>query len=523
MRIRIFESGSRLACDSQFIEFDARPAAPNGYDSYERTVEGISKMSAKKNVLAWAGYLVATIAVPFTGAGEDGWVVSDDGLEMVRLDAIQPGGGATRGGDAPFGTTPDWQNTVRMQVGALQIADMNGDGWNDVIVGCYISNSFPPYDDWHNLIYYNHEGTLETVASWVSADEVSTGDIQVGDINGDTYPDIFSANGGGSMDPSVIYFGSAAGPSTTPGWTSAEPMRAWNNYAILFDFDHDGDTDVFTANQGNSPTDPYRPMYLFRNEDGALDVAPSWQSQETSIQNFLAFGDLDGDGWEDLAVSKWANFQSGVYRNVGGSMAVNPMWTTGATTTDKGVAWGDVNGDQWPDLALGHNPTLLYSNDKGALSQVWAGAAPYYGHSDIRFCDVDLDGDPDLAEIHFSDGRAHIYMNRGGVLDTAPSWTYDATIVGTAIAFGDIDGDGFPDMVTGYSGDACVRLFLNTLEYACPGDLDGDGQIGLSDLTIQLAHFGQTGTNPEDGDLDGDGDVDLADLTVMLSIFGSAC
>jgi len=58
----------------------------------------------------------------------------------------------------------------------------------------------------------------------------------------------------------------------------------------------------------------------------------------------------------------------------------------------------------------------------------------------------------------------------------------------------------------------------------CLGDLDGDGQIALSDLAIVLSNFGTpSGATPEQGDLDGDGDVDLTDLATMLSLFGTAC
>jgi hypothetical protein len=234
---------------------------------------------------------------------------------------------------------------------------------------------------------------------------------------------------------------------------------AWNNYAMPFDFDHDGDIDVVTANQGNSPVDPYRPMFVFFNNDGTLSTVPGWQSLESSIQNFLAFADYDGDGWEDLAVSKWANFESGIYRNINGALGVAPVWTTGDTDSDKGVAWADVDANGWPDLALGHDPTLLYGNSNGTLSQVWSSGATYFGHSDIRFCDVDLDGDDDLAEVHFSDGKVHVYLNNNGVLDSSPSWTYDSSTVGTAIAFGDINGDTWPDLIVGNSGDPSVKVF----------------------------------------------------------------
>lgn len=361
--------------------------------------------------------------------------------------------------DVPYGATPDWQNTLRVQVGGLQAKDMNGDGLVDVVVGCYHSDSYPPYEDWENLIYFNTGTQLESSPSWISTDEVSTGDIQVAFINNDTYPDIFAANGGFSMSPSVIYWGGASGPSTTPGWSSQEPGLAWNNYALPFDFDHDGDVDIVTANQGNSPSDPYRPIYVFFNNSGTLSTVPGWQSQESSIQNFLAFADFDGDDWEDLAVSKWSGFESGIYKNRNGAIQNTPDWTTNDTDTDKGVAWADVDDNGWPDLALGHDPTLLYSNDSGTMTASWSSGATYHGHSDLRFCDVDWDGDQDLAEVHFSDGKTHIYLNRNGTLDTSPSWTYDASPVGTAIAFGDINGDQCADLVIGYSGEPSVVVF----------------------------------------------------------------
>lgn len=59
---------------------------------------------------------------------------------------------------------------------------------------------------------------------------------------------------------------------------------------------------------------------------------------------------------------------------------------------------------------------------------------------------------------------------------------------------------------------------------ACPADLDGDGAVGLSDLSVLLTNYGAGGgMTPADGDLDGDGDVDLADLSALLERFGVSC
>lgn len=57
----------------------------------------------------------------------------------------------------------------------------------------------------------------------------------------------------------------------------------------------------------------------------------------------------------------------------------------------------------------------------------------------------------------------------------------------------------------------------------CPYDLDGDGEVGLGDLSILLSNFGLSGVDPEQGDLDGDGEVSLGDLSILLSNFGLPC
>lgn len=76
---------------------------------------------------------------------------------------------------------------------------------------------------------------------------------------------------------------------------------------------------------------------------------------------------------------------------------------------------------------------------------------------------------------------------------------------------------------TGLGTPPLADLGAYEFQASCAEDLDGDGQIGLQDLAILLAHFGSTGSPPADGDLDGDTDVDLQDLATMLAVFGTGC
>ncbi len=72
--------------------------------------------------------------------------------------------------------------------------------------------------------------------------------------------------------------------------------------------------------------------------------------------------------------------------------------------------------------------------------------------------------------------------------------------------------------------DQALAEVENLLAPGCPGDLDSDGAVGLSDLSALLTSYGVVGGAAfEDGDLDGDGDVDLADLSELLTYFGATC
>ncbi|HET6545782.1 MAG TPA: VCBS repeat-containing protein [Rhodanobacteraceae bacterium] len=398
--------------------------------------------------------LAAEAAPPTrTAIAPDGRVVARAAGSATATVPVVPAG------EVPYAATPDWQNTLRIQVGGLAFGDLDGDGHDDLAVGCFHSNSFPPYDDWHDYVYFNTGNSLESDPSWQSADQHHTGSVGIADIDGDGRNDLLAARGGFAFDPSVVYYGSPGGLATTAGWQSQ--VSAWAVGMALADIDGDGDIDLVTANQGNSPDDAYRPLYLFRNDGSGLAVTPDWQSAELSIQNSVAAGDLTGDGMPDLAVAKWVDFESAAYANLGGTPDTQPYWTAGSTDGDRGVAIADFDGDGDNDILLGQATLTLYDNQGGNFVAIWHAENPDSDHQDVAVADINGDGWPDVAEVDFARGKTWIHLNHAGQLDPVPAWSYDAEPVGNALAFGDVNGDGLPDLAIGYSGEPSVVVFLN--------------------------------------------------------------
>jgi hypothetical protein len=484
------------------------------------------KFTFSESLLLLAACSFAPLA---NASADDCTVYSKDHLSVTgdcSGDEQQPGGIATGSATGvPYGTVPDWQNDIRLAVAAVQIHDMNGDGWRDLIVGCFANSGFPAYPVWRNFIYYNTGGQLEAQPSWTSADQVHTGDIQIADINLDGFPDILSVNGGSANSKSVIYWGGKGGPDNVPDVQFNAPQATWALSAAVFDFDHDGDVDIITTNQTAIQNDWYRPLYMYRNfasEGGDIETFPSWQTDDIMISNGIDVGDYDNDGWEDIAVGKWINFEAAIYKNQSGTFQTLPIWSSGDTGGARGTGFSDFDKNGWLDLVIGYDPTRLYSNDKTVLTQTWETTAPFSGAQELHVYDFDHDGDDDIAEVYFSTGRTHLYLNNGGVFNTVPDWTYDAPTVANALTFGDINGDGCDDLAIGLSGDISVRIFYAKCLPACPADVapdGGNGTIDVDDLLLVINNWGAQGSNP--ADITGNEIVDVDDLLAVINAWGA--
>ena len=142
------------------------------------------------------------------------------------------------------------------------------------------------------------------------------------------------------------------------------------------------------------------------------------------------------------------------------------------------------------------------------------------------------EGDPAVFSVTVENNTLYDYqwrMNGSDLSDGGRfSGTQSATLLVNPTELGD-DGAQFDCVITYQLGGQCsvtsdaATLTVNAGGNNCPEDLDGDGSIGLGDLSILLANYNQTGMTAADGDFDGDGDVDLSDLSVLLAVYGQSC
>lgn len=164
-----------------------------------------------------------------------------------------------------------------------------------------------------------------------------------------------------------------------------------------------------------------------------------------------------------------------------------------------------------------------------AVFDAWTAPAPCPCSMVLEVTDVGACGfntgtyDVDLL-FHVANPPGTGLLDIGGNLFESPtsSGSYTTTLSGLVADGGPASvGAYFTDLPTCNSPeDATTWTAPPSCE--CPGDLDGDGIIGVSDTLEILANFGCVG-NDCIGDIDGDIIVGVSDILQLLSVFGASC
>jgi hypothetical protein len=329
----------------------------------------------------------------------------------------------------------------------VEMADVDLDGNIDLIsVGDHGNPGIGT--DQHGVIVWFGDG--EGAWSPFQFGDFGYGGIAVGDVNHDGQPDIgygiHHDYADGDLGDQILEV--ALGDGTGRAWTAWDDGLATNGetYGMFgsdfADVDGDGDLDLGSISFGCCSG-----VHVYLNGgDG------TWQQSfgflgGNARQEFV-FGDVNGDGWPDLAAS---HQQGTVYvgDGKGGFTLADSNLPPGGILGRVGVSLGDVNGDGRDDLAWARagGVAVWIRNANGTWTSFGAGLPTGGSWSATQLRDMDGDGLVDVAA--FGGGNGAVWKGNG-----AGSWTHVAAFTtpgpGDYAAFrvgGDADHNGLPDIV----------------------------------------------------------------------------
>jgi hypothetical protein len=281
---------------------------------------------------------------------------------------------------------------------------------------------------------------------------VGTGPVSVavGDFNLDGRSDMATANfGAGSV---TIALGDGSGGFAEAAG-SPVAVRGFPIALVRGDFNHDDKLDLAEASQG---TDSVTILL----GDGAGGFAPGSPVSVGSFPLSVAIGDFNLDGKADLAVA--CNGSASVtilLGNGSGGFDESAASPVAAGVGPTSVATGDLNFDGNPDLAVANfydgTVTILLGDGVGGFAAS-PGSPAVVGDGPIAVAigDFDLDGNDDLAAANILSENVTILVGDGaGGLTEAPGSPVPVATSPSAVAVGDLDLDGTPDLIVTSSND----------------------------------------------------------------------
>jgi len=416
------------------------------------------------------------------------------------------------GSQAGLNTSPDWtaesdQAQAYFGWSVSTAGDVNGDGYADVIVGAHWYDN-GQVNEGRAFVYQGSAAGLNTSPSWTAeGDQADAGFgssvSTAGDVNNDGYDDVivganYYDNGQIDEGRAFVYYGSAAGPSLSPGWTAES-----NQNGALFgdsvdtagDVNGDGYADVIVG-AGNYDGDQMNEgrVFVYHGSATGLSTTANWiaEGDQVSAQfgrSVGTAGDINGDGYDDVIITAllYDNGQTDegrvfAYYGSATGLSASPNWMAESNQVCPGFGVsagtaGDVNGDGYDDVIVGAPGYDAGQTDEGQAFVYYGSAASPsstanwtaesnqagggLGWSVGTAGDVDSDGYDDIIvgaryydNGQANEGRALIYRGSAKGLSTTADWmaegNQDNAELGRSVSTaGDVNGDGYDDIIVG--------------------------------------------------------------------------
>ena len=449
------------------------PSSGNNTSIVTTIVEPEVYFQAQQTFSTGAGSGPASVAVAdVNGDGKPDLIVANFGGNTVGV--LLGNGNGTFQAQQTFSTGAGWVPV------SVAVADVNGDGKPDLIVGNVGGNSV-------SVLLGNGNGTFQVQQTFSTGTGSFPFSVAVADVNGDGKPDLIVAN---RSDYNVgVLLGNGNGTFQAEQTFSTGVGSVPFSVAVA-DVNGDGKPDLIVVNEGNNAV-----AVLLGNGNGTFQAQQTFSTGAGSNPFSVAVADVNGDGKPDLIVANHNTNNVGVLLGNGnGTFQAQQTFSTGAGSAPNSVAVADVNGDGKPDLIVanlnGNNVGVLLGNGNGTFQaeQTFStGAGPF----SVAVADVNGDGKADLivanpgsdsVSVLLGDPQPFVQsINRTtpiGPNDSATSVTYTVTFSKPVTG---VDPTDFSLALSGVTATTPVVVAGSGAVYTVTiNGISGSGTLGLN-------------------------------------------